>query len=426
MLSDEQSKICEHILTWLSDFRKENVGFTKLNEVKINEIKNDYYVTVGGYAGTGKTYMISVFRKILTEVYGWNYNVAFCTLTGKASSVLQNKLRDSKIEVLNDYVGTIHGLMYRPVYEKNSKGEKVLIGFEKYDQIEDFDLIIIDEASMVNKNIWEDIIQYKIPIIAIGDHGQLPPVGDSYNLMTNPNFTLTEIHRQALESPIIRLSIEIRNGKYIPLGFFGSSDVFKLDWKDPRCQRVFSNIEWNNKVTAICSTNETRCRINQHVRDLNEFKLPEPYPGERLVCLLNNHSSKIYNGQTGTVLWIMPYQKDFSKLSISVDGFEDDIVYETLMHQCCLGKMKYDGMWDNVFQGKDNYKRNKILMKKSKIRNIDVFDFGYALTAHKSQGSEWDKVVFFEENVFDFQTRQRLIYTAITRAREKLFIIAGY
>jgi exodeoxyribonuclease-5 len=155
------------------------------------------YITVGGYAGTGKTTVLAEFRNELTKLSELT-KVAFCSYTGKAARVLQNRLIAHGALRLVDSVGTIHSLMYSPVEDERTQE---IVGWEKTKEIK-ADLIVIDEASMVDETIWFDLQSYGIPIVAVGDHGQLPPVRGNFNLMQDPQIKLEKIHRQNEGNPI--------------------------------------------------------------------------------------------------------------------------------------------------------------------------------------------------------------------------------
>ena len=129
------------------------------------------FITLGGFAGTGKTTLISVFRKKL-DAKDKKLKVAFVSFTGKASRVLRSKLVETKSLYLQDSVSTIHSLIYSPIL--NEKEE--IIGWERRKET-NFDLIIIDEASMVDGFIWRDLCSYRIPIVAVGDHGHRGQLG---------------------------------------------------------------------------------------------------------------------------------------------------------------------------------------------------------------------------------------------------------
>ena len=176
----------------------------KLREWVVANIKKNSFITMGGYAGTGKTTLIGKLRKDLKLQYP-NIKIAFACFTGKAARVLKNKLTEAEAVCEGDSCGTIHSLIYSPI--ENDKKE--IIGWKRRNEME-ADLIIIDEASMVDENIWKDLRSYGKPIIAVGDHGQLPPINGNFNLMERPILRLEQIHRQMAENPIIKLSIMAR------------------------------------------------------------------------------------------------------------------------------------------------------------------------------------------------------------------------
>ena len=415
-LTEEQEIIHNHLIDWFqvgfrgrpSGLRWQGVPISQADPVKLK--------TVGGYAGTGKTFLVTTLRKSLNEI-DKNLSIAFCSFTGKAASVLRAKLEDIGYLLNQDYVGTIHGLIYRPKMGIDTRtGKQIIIGWARKEYLT-YDLIIVDEASMVSIPIWRDLREYGCPIIAVGDHGQLPPIGEEPSVISKPDFILKNIHRQALDSPIIRLSATIRKTGKIPIGVF-DENVFKLKWSEPKCQDLFKSIDHDENVIVLCATNRLRVSLNKEIGDRQKFIQSEPYPGERIICLKNNHDTKVMNGQLGTLLWLVPHSKHIYNVTIQMDSMSD--LYHTLIHDCCFGEEKYDGAYEAV-----TYKRTSHILKQTKFSKVDLFDFGYAISVHRSQGSEWNKVVLFEENVswWDFDFYRRWLYTAITRAKEKLFVI---
>ena len=372
---------------------------------------------ITGYAGTGKTFLISQIRKAISSV---NFRVAFVTLTGKAASVLRVTLNSHNALFEEDFVGTIHSLIYKPAFKySNELNKKIIVGWRRrYNNELDSDIIFIDESSMVSKDIWQDLKSYNRTIIAFGDDGQLPPIDDSHSLLKNPDFHLTEIQRQANNSPIIKLAHYVRNGGIIPVNKMYSKDVFKLNWNDPECKRVFNNIIMDENTIILCGFNTSRVVLNKMIRDKMGFKNTEPYPNERIICLKNNHKTKLMNGQIGTMLWYMPESKNMFRLTIDVDGD----VYECITTNNQFGKTNY-----NLFEkSKENTKMLRYANKKG--YDLDYFDYGYAISVHKSQGSEWEKVILFEQrsSYWDDELYKKWLYTAITRARKKLFIINNF
>jgi exodeoxyribonuclease-5 len=424
-LSKEQSEIQSELLYWYRHRTKP-------------------VVKVVGYAGTGKTTLMTEvacnIRRNKDLGRRGARSIAFCAFAGKAAFVLENKLKENGSLTSEDYVGTIHGLLYVPWY-KRKKGKKILAGWTKKREL-DVDLIIIDEGSMVAKDLWEDLQSYGIPIIVTGDHGQLPPVGPKFDLLANADFQIKEIHRQALGSPIIQLSIDIRRYGYIKPGHYFYKDeggnpkkdkhgnllpppVFKLDWNDPNTKALYDIIEWekeNSNIIQLCGFNKTRVGLNNKIREKLNNTLPNPYPDERVICLKNNHDSGIKNGQLGSVVWMYNAGEDLYDLTLRMDGFGDDL-HSSLAIRSSFGKDNYNDEMEIDF--KRRYSKE---MKKYDQKDIDIFDFGYATTVHKSQGSEWNKVVLFEQRN-QYQSDQdyaRWLYTAATRAKEKLFVIYNY
>jgi exodeoxyribonuclease V len=386
---------------------------SKYNKSRMNY---QFISKIGGYAGTGKTTILCELRKQLKKKL--NISVAFLTFTGKASSVLKNKLEINKSLYPNDYVGTIHGLLYKPQTRWDNKLKThVIVGWKLKNVDEIFyDLILIDEASMVSKDIWLDLLKYEKPIIAVGDHGQLPPVGDNFNLMKDPDFKLTEIHRQALDSPIILLSKIAREEGCIPTKIF-SPQVFKLSWDHPWCKTLWDEkIDFQEDLIILCGFNTTRANLNDKLRQKLGYNKQLLYPGEKIVCLKNNHYAEIMNGQIGEVVWIMPENDDLFRITLNINSE----LYEVLAAKKCFGEVQYT-MFDkplnlNLFE---QYAVSK------GYNTVTYFDYGYALSVHKSQGDEWNRVILFEQRSkhWDDQYYSKWLYTAITRAKQKLMII---
>lgn len=379
---------------------------------------SDAFTTIGGYAGTGKTTLLCELRKEINNLNP-KIRVAFVAYTGKAASVLNDKLVAGNYLYSNDFIGTIHKLLYYPVTRFDFKlNRQVIVEWRKREQLEiNYDIIFIDEASMVGQIVWNDLTSLGIPIIAIGDHGQLPPVSSTdFNLLKNPDFRLTQIHRQALNSPIIQLSILVRQNGEIPVNRFYSPEVFKLSWRNPLCRKIWDEkISFDQDLIVLCAFNKTRCKLNNIIRDKLNFVHKIPYPGESIVCLKNNHQTKIMNGQIFKVLWVMPEDYGLNRYTIESNGD----IYESLGNNTCFGKDEYDIYSDKTM--------NEFARERG-FDSIDYFDYGYTLSVHKSQGSEWNRVVVFEQRTrhWDDTYYARWLYTAITRAKNKLFIITDF
>jgi len=421
-LSLEQQAACKRMVDWTSLFFNRSVPSPQQR-----------HLVVGGHAGTGKTFLISMFSHSLRDKHP-NHRIGFATLTGKASSVLAKKLKDIGSLYDDDTIGTIHGLIYRPVYEKTPTGEKVFKKWERKPAIDDIDLVVIDEGSMVNEPMWKDLTSYRIPIIIVGDHGQLPPIGGKFDIMKHPDILLNTVHRH--DDELLKYAEEVRL-----FGNSGEADNFqtpkktitKLDWNHPVTRKFLEQkIPWKSQkelpnFQVLCGMNNTRVGINNMIRNF-KFEsnlLATPYPGERLVCLRNNHSTKVMNGQMGTLKWTLPEAPDYQSMSIKLDD-TDGGLYNTLSNMYCFGRLNYDGMWETVFQ--KNQGKMRALLKKMELSEVDIWDFGYAISVHRSQGSEWDKVILFvERNQYQNEDDwRRWLYTAVTRAKQRLIIIGNF
>jgi exodeoxyribonuclease-5 len=360
------------------------------------------YITVGGYAGTGKSTLISVLRK---ELHRMNpqLKVAFASYTGKAARVLQQKIEETNATYPKDTVGTIHSLIYGPIV--NSQQE--IVGWLPKEKIQ-YDLIIIDEASMIDAKIWRDLTAYGKPIIAVGDHGQLPPISGNFSLMQKPTYTLEEIHRQAKENPIIQLSIAARTTGEVLAGRYGQG-VKKISRTDQDAGEFYQELLQGYKpdTLMLCGFNATRVRVNGQIRNILGFDLPLPQRGDRVICLRNNHGKRIYNGMQGTVVSITDIDTQWYDAEIKMDGQKN-------LYQGKISTMQFGSNTPM------NFTQNRSI-----IMQGDLFDFGYALTVHKAQGSQARKVVLFEERSkhMDDEMWRRWLYTAVTRAEEELYII---
>jgi len=367
--------------------------------------KSAPYLTLGGYAGTGKTTLIAYLRKALKE-YDEDASVSFCAYTGKATRVLQEKLRSTRVMRRGDSVSTIHSLIYTT--EDNPGGSPRWVRKDKLER----DLIIVDEASMVDKSIWEDLLSFGIPILAVGDHGQLPPVGSNFNLMAEPQVRLDRIWRQAVGSPIIEVATLARETGAVPVQEFGSG-VRKLDRALPETGVMVQELleSWRSDLLVLCGYNATRVKLNAAMRQMRDMESPEPQSGDQVVCLRNNRSKHIFNGMTGRVVRMVP--------ALGEDGeqwYEAEIGLEGEDYT-------YTGyVWRAQFGAKETVK--DVPLAPDGERG-DLWDFGYALTVHKAQGSQAERVLVFEER-FARSTPEdwrRWLYTAVTRAETELTLV---
>lgn len=368
--------------------------------------KSSPYLTLGGYAGTGKTTLIGYVRQALIDNYP-DTKVAFCAFTGKAVRVLTQTLKQQKIAHRKDSIGTIHSLIYD--VETDSNGH--VVGWKRKTTL-DVELIIVDEASMVTADIWNDLLAFKIPLLAVGDHGQLPPVGSNFNLMAEPMVRLERVYRQAVDSPIIEVATMARTTGEIPAGVYGDAVVKYARSSDTIGMEMESLLEqWRPDWLVLCGYNHTRVKLNHSLRAKLGFEGDEPVAGEHVICLRNHTSAKLYNGMTGTISRIHSAEDDKDKLWWQAELDIDERTYDGFLLREQFGAAKTISPVPDPPTGKKN--------------RGDLFDFGYALTVHKAQGSQADTVLLFEErnrHMSDEDWR-RWLYTAVTRAQRRLYII---
>lgn len=370
-------------------------------------------LSIGGYAGTGKTALTGHLCRVLSEMRP-DLRIAFATYTGKASQVLTASLKRAGIDLTRHSVSTIHRLMYTPNVEP-STGR--VVGWKRTERI-DAGLIVIDEASMVPQTNLDDLLSYGIPIICVGDHGQLPPVGEDAGVMRNPDFKLETIHRQAKGNPVIELSALIRQGlpQDVIIDFIENAN-------DERVQHIHGRgaiqpaIEFAAPPGMLITfTNYKRTEINNRIRYAFGHR-GAPNVDETVLCVKNAYldSGLFANGMRGTVLDCKP--NDAHTYAMTVDiGESAPISFNASMHQ--FGRDKTFSGFDEVPGDHRSWESVGVLL-----------DFGYALTCHKAQGSQAPHVAVFAERAIheklDREERTRWLYTAITRSSDKVMLITG-
>ena len=375
--------------------------------------RKERYTVISGYAGTGKSTLVKFIVAALPNINP-DEDVIYTSFTGKATQVLQKKG--------NKNVSTLHKLLFESIPKPNGTFFRKPVEFIPYK------IVIVDECSMVPKELLQRLIKYNVHIICLGDPGQLPPINknEDNHLLDHPHVFLDEIMRQEAESEIINLTMDIRAGK--PLARYQGKEVQVLN-KD---ELTTGMLLWADQI--ICAKNETRIALNNQMRDLLG-RSGGPQDGDKVICLKNNwdiysiNDNPLVNGTIG-------YLKDsFStyinlprqitsdgqpkKLDILTANFISDTEedYGILNMDKQLITTGIPGLdW------KTSYKMGRNWRFQDKIP--DQFTYGYAITCHKSQGSEWDNVLVIEEGFpFEKEEHKQWLYTAATRAAKKLVII---
>lgn len=372
--------------------------------------RNEKYTVVAGYAGTGKSTLVKFAIEALNVE---SSKVAYATYTGKAAEVLRKKG--------NPGACTLHKLLYDHFPMPGG-------GFYRKPKTElDVTIAVVDEVSMVPKPMVDLLLKHKIYVIFLGDPFQLPQIDkDTENhLLDKPHIFLDEIMRQAAESEIIQLTMKIRNGESLDLFKGNEVQIFKKN------EFNTGMMTWADQI--IVATNATRQSINQQMRKILGYS-GLPQHGERMICLrnywddCNDAGDALVNGTTGIIenpfesfRRIPAYIKnDRRDLPTIVGNFIPDGGIE--FHSIEMDKeMIMTG--EKCIDWRVAYQLGKL---KPKIGDIvpKEFAFAYAITCHKAQGSEWEKVLVVEEGFpFAKEERARWLYTACTRASEKLVLL---
>ena len=374
---------------------------------------HEAYTTISGYAGTGKSTLI----KFIIAALGLEpEQVCYVAYTGKAAQVLKQK------GCPNPY--TAHKLLYKAKPMPNGTFK-----FEPKPALDEgLEVIIVDEVSMLPKEMWLRLLSHRIHVIACGDPFQLPPIDkDSDNhVLDNPHIFLDEIMRQAYDSEIIRFSMWIREGK--PINEFPASGQQVMFVKPEEI--VTGMYDWADQI--LCATNAKRNAINMNMRQIKGFG-PEPAVGDKIISLRNqweffsnsiSDPAPLTNGTIGVIQrtdrydMSLPFWISEKKIPIlytnMIDENGDVFNYIPVDYTSLTTGEKF-------LTGKQEFQ-----IRKNPNCPDPPFEFAYAygITVWKAQGSEWDKVLGYEEPFpYDRDTHQRCAYTLATRAREKLVYV---
>lgn len=363
------------------------------------------YTCIAGYAGTGKSTLI---RFIISALNLDPEDVCYVAYTGKAAQVLRSKGCPNAM--------TAHRLLYKSIQKDDGTFYHIPLR-----PIIGFDLIVVDEISMLPKHMWELLLSHKIHVIALGDPGQLPPVlAEDNGVLAFPHIFLDEVMRQAAESEIIRLTMDIREGNSLK-PFLGNE--VRIVGREELLEPGF--LAWGDQI--ICGKNETRHQINTIMRKIKmQTDQTEPLVGDRIICLhnewecINLTGDALVNGLSGTITGL-EYTND-----------------NPFMEKTPLIDFKPDIDDSDTFKGLEaDYKiftehvptvTKETFKKIPKFYRPKEFDYGYCITCHKSQGSEYDKVIVLEEYLRGESKdgHSRWLYTAATRAAKKLIIVRNY
>lgn len=366
---------------------------------------NESYTVVAGYAGTGKSTLI----KFIIEALDIDpEDVAYIAYTGKAAQVLRNKGCPNAM--------TAHRLLYH----SKQRPDGTYFHIPK-DDIGNYKLIVVDEVSMLPRVMWELLLSHKKYVIACGDPGQLPPVSeeDSPSVLDNPHIFLDEIMRQAKDSEIIRLSSDIRERK--PIFPFKGKEVNIVKKRDT----IDGMLTWADQI--LCGKNNTRYQLNSYFRKMKwgDDVDNTPLIGDKIICRKNNWDKlnrvgdAIVNGTIGTLDSFYttdnPWLGKKCVINFLPDKYDErdedkDILFRDVLID-----------WKLLTTNEPTVTKENFRMFPKWLRP-EQFEYGYAITTHKAQGSEYDKVLVFEE-MLKATDHARWLYTAVTRAAKRLTLV---
>lgn len=394
-----------------------------------------------GYAGTGKTTITSMAIDALglqPMTPGGLGGVLFAAFTGKAVHVMTQKGTPAQ---------TIHSLIYRSseatpeeiartteeladlerdlprmgVGERGFAQAQIAQLKQRLDHIHelrfvlnsqsalrDADLLVLDEVSMVGEDMAPDLLSFGKPILVLGDPGQLAPVrGTGFFTQAVPDVMLTEIHRQAADSPILRLATMARNGQEIPFGAF-DDQVWKMS------RHAVCPAQMLQGEQVICGTHATRRHLNSAMKTAAGFTADYPSgAGEKIICLRNRHDLGLINGMFLTLSDVQGHPHNDRAFRANVQT--DDGLFVPGVQEFWRGEFE-----DHVRFDPDRQRREAIA-----CRRLIQSSWGYAITCHKAQGSQWTNVVVFDDGFGRTpDDRKRWLYTAITRAEHGLLLLA--
>ena len=379
-----------------------------LKKVKDWDPADNQVFKLFGYAGTGKT----TLAKHIAETFGGN--VGFAAYTGKAASNLtksgcpartihswiyapaqasQKHLRELKkqlVEVLKteaeDHFLVVN--LREAIQDEHENLKRPFFTLRLDSEIRNLSLLVIDECSMLDPYIAADLLHFGVPLLLMGDPAQLPPVKGIGYFMKDPDVMLTEIHRQAKDNPIIQLAWDVREGRTLKPQMGKYVNIL------PRKGYPVDEIVQFDQV--LCGMNKTRHMLNRKIRRAKGIEDTLPTKGEKVICLKNNMDRNLMNGELFTVDEALQVSRE--EINLTLNG---EIV----------------PAHTRIFWGEAEN------IPYYELKDSEQFDFGYVITTHKAQGSQWPKVCVVDESFISRGDQLKWLYTAVTRAEEQVTVL---
>ncbi|TYB73172.1 ATP-dependent DNA helicase [Bizionia myxarmorum] len=445
---------------------KQDIVLQQLSEFIFSERKNDLYL-LKGYAGTGKT---TIIGSVVSNLWHAKKSAVLLAPTGRAAKVISNYSGKEAF--------TIHKKIYFPKKEKGG-GVKFVMQPNKHKNT----IFIVDEASMIpdtpgdskfsdGNSLLDDLMQYVYSgigckLLLIGDTAQLPPVKldlspalneSTLELTYNKSVTkmeLDEVMRQEQDSGILANATLLREMLDQPFldtfkfNLKGFTDIVRLiDGYEIMDAITDSYSELGNEETAIIVRSNKRANMyNEQIRNRILFNENELSTGDYLMVVKNNYywvkpnsdAGFIANGDIIEILEIFSiidlYGFRFAEVKIRMVDYPRMIPFETVLMLDTITaetpSLPYEDsnrLYQEVMKDYENESSNykKFLgVKNNKFFNALQVKFSYAITCHKSQGGQWSTVFVEQPYLPDGITVDylRWLYTAVTRAKEKLYLI---
>lgn len=344
---------------------------------------------LSGYAGTGKT-------ECITQVVDPS-KTTFTAPTAKAAQVLNSKGISAQ---------TLHSLIYTPYEYEHPETGKPTLGFQvnESSSLKNGGTVVVDEASMVSSHMAEDLLSFPVKVIAVGDPAQLPPIrskGNKSLLTGTSDITLTEVQRAALDSPVTALATYVRKHGMLPPwngSKHGTRIVARL--ADAGDLGAYDQVIVGRHKTRFALINKMRHNLGIDIND------PVPKIGERVISKANVRELGMVNGEQFIVQKAQRYGDVVHMTVANIDRSVD-----------CVA-------WIHGFNGPEGKNELEHMKLEDKNENVEMWS-AYAITAHSSQGSEWNHVAVVDESRVFKNSSAQWIYTAVTRAQKSVTVVRG-
>jgi tRNA A37 threonylcarbamoyladenosine biosynthesis protein TsaE len=401
--------------------RKTPIHYTSQQETAIREIaaflsdnQESIYI-LSGYAGTGKT---TIAENIVNYVQAIDRECIITAPTNQAVKVLKDKFGDSKVAFK-----TLHSTLYGSPDPDTGEWIPSVI-------LKAYHVIFVDEASMVSKTVYTDLIREiqsaHAKVIFFGDNFQLEPVGDDPEILNRKNFELTEVKRQGAGSEILLYATCLRNLRQVVIPEQSCGEVKILD-KQAVARAFLQSVIHNENSIFITGTNKARMVLNKKARQV-KFGITatdEPREGDRILFIGNGtyfvNGDKLTLDQVTVIEALaLPVKENAEKFSTSVEAY---LITNGSHKIILLPAIERSSVYHGQFIYADQHfpidwcDKNPYTRKYELSKNVSIATYGYVVTAHKSQGSQWEKVFVHQDA---FRNNPRWLYTAVTRAEKEL------